>query len=178
MIIGVDDTDSNEGMCTTYLGALLLKELQVYGTLEPFPLLVRLNPTIPHKTRGNAAIALKIETDFPEKVIEHVISRIEELAHLECEKTNPGAVFILENTNNYKDLKPILWSFLEEAVRHVVEIETAEKLISDFNIHAKGFKNGRGLIGALAACGAMLNLEKWDPTYEYLAYRQIDKCGT
>jgi tRNA(Ile2)-agmatinylcytidine synthase len=178
MIIGVDDTDSNEGMCTTYLGALLLKELQVYGTLEPFPLLVRLNPTIPHKTRGNAAIALKIETDFPEKVIEHVISRIEELAHLECEKTNPGAVFILENTNNYKDLKPILWSFLEEAVRHVVEIETAKKLISDFNIRAKGFKNGRGLIGALAACGAMLNLEKWDPTYEYLAYRQIDKCGT
>ncbi len=49
MIIGIDDTDSSEGMCTTYLGALLLDELQAYGTVEALPLLVRLNPTIPIK---------------------------------------------------------------------------------------------------------------------------------
>ena len=175
MIIGIDDTDSTEGMCTTYLGALLLEELQAYGTVESFPLLIRLNPTIPFKTRGNAAIALRFKTDFPEKVIEHVVSRIEEFAHLECEKTNPGVVFILEN--NYETLKPVLWGFLEKAVQDVIEIEKAKKLISDFEIPAKGFKNERGLIGALAACGAMLNLEKWDHTFEYLAYRQKDKCG-
>ena len=115
MIIGIDDTDSNEGMCTTYLGALLLEELQAYGTVETLPLLVRLNPTIPYKTRGNAAVALKLKTDCPEKVIAHVISRIEELARMECEKTNPGAVFILEK--DYESLKPVLRSFLEEAVR-------------------------------------------------------------
>lgn len=175
MIIGIDDTDSTEGMCTTYLGALLLEELQAYGNVVSLPLLVRLNPTIPFKTRGNAAVALKLKTDCPEKVIAHIVSRIEELAHMECEKTNPGAVFILEN--NYESLKTVLWDFLEEAVRHVVEIEKAKKLISDFKISAKGFKNGRGLIGALAACGAMLNLEKWDCTFEYLAYRQQEKCG-
>lgn len=176
MIIGIDDTDSNEGMCTTYLGALLLEELQEYGNIETLPLLVRLNPTIPYKTRGNAAVALKLKTDCPEKVIAHVTSRIEELAHMECEKTNPGTVFVLDK--DYERLKPVLMSFLEEAVKEVIEIKKAKDLISELGIVSKGFKNGRGLIGSLAACGAMLNLEKWDHTFEHLAYRQKDRWGT
>jgi tRNA(Ile2)-agmatinylcytidine synthase len=177
MIIGIDDTDSNEGMCTTYLGALLLDELQEYGSVETLPVLVRLNPTIPYKTRGNAAVALNLKTEVPEKVIEHVLSRIEELAHMECEKTNPGVVFILEK--DYDRLKLILGSFLSQAVRDIIEIEEAKGLISKFNILSKGFKNGRGLIGALAACGAMLNPEEWDsPTFEYLAYRKKENWGT
>ena len=176
MIVGIDDTDSNEGMCTTYLGALLLDELKAYGTVADLPLLVRLNPTIPYKTRGNAAVALRLKTDFPEKVIAHVLSRIEELARLECEKTNPGAVFILEK--DYENLKPVLRDFLKEAVRDVIEIEKAKSIISKFGISSKGFKNGRGLIGALAACGAMLNPEEWDSTFEHLVYRQKDKWGT
>lgn len=176
MIIGIDDTDSNEGMCTTYLGALLLEELQVYGKVETLPLLIRLNPTIPYKTRGNASVALKLKTSYPEKVIDHVVSRIEKFARMECEKTNPGTVFIQEN--DYEKLKPILMSFLEKAVRDVIEIEEAKNLISKYGISSRGFKNGRGLIGALAACGAMLNSEKWDHTFEYLAYRQKEKWGT
>jgi len=176
MIIGIDDTDSNEGMCTTYLGALLLDELQAYGTIETMPLLVRLNPTIPYKTRGNAAVALKLKTDFPEKVISHVLFRIEELAHMGCEKTNPGVVFILEE--DYESFKPILRSFLKKAIRDVIEIREAKSLISKFGISSRGFKNGRGLIGALAACGAMLNPEELDSTFEHLAYRQKDKWGT
>jgi tRNA(Ile2)-agmatinylcytidine synthase len=176
MIIGIDDTDSNEGMCTTYLGALLLEELQEYGTVEALPLLVRLNPTIPYKTRGNAAVALKLKTDCPEKVIAHVTSRIEELARMECEKTNPGAVFILEK--DYESLKFVLMSFLEEAVKDVIEIDKAKNLIAELGITSRSFKNGRGLIGALAACGAMLNPEGWDCTFEHLAYRQKEKWGT
>lgn len=175
MIIGIDDTDSNEGMCTTYLGALLLEELQEYGNIENFPLLVRLNPTIPYKTRGNAAVALKLQTDCPEKVIAHITSRIEELARMECEKTNPGAVFIQEK--DYERLKPVLMSFLEEAVKDVIEIKKAKDLISELGIASRSFKNGRGLIGALAACGAMLNPEKWDSTFEHLAYRQKKRWG-
>ncbi|MGB9133916.1 MAG: tRNA(Ile)(2)-agmatinylcytidine synthase [Methanosarcina sp.] len=176
MIVGIDDTDSDKGMCTTYLGALLLEELQAYGTVEALPLLVRLNPTIPYKTRGNAALALKLKTDCPEKVISHVVSRIEELARMECEKTNPGAVFILEK--DYESLKPVLGRFLKEAVRDVIEIRKAKSLISEYGIPSQGFKNGRGLIGSLAACGAMLNLEEWDHTFEHLAYRQKEKWGT
>jgi len=176
MIIGIDDTDSNDGMCTTYLGALLLDELQAYGTLETLPLLIRLNPTIPYKTRGNAAVALKIRADYPKEVTAHVVSRIEELARMECEKTNPGVVFIPEN--DYDKLKPALGDFFEKAIRDVIEIQEAKTLISELGISSKGFKNGRGLIGALAACGAMLNLEAWDHTFEYLAYRQKESWGT
>lgn len=176
MIIGIDDTDSNEGMCTTYLGALLLDELQAYGIVGAMPLLVRLNPTIPYKTRGNAAVALKLKTGFPEKIISHVLFRIEEFARMDCEKTNPGVVFILEE--DYESLKTILGSFLKEAVRDIIEIREAKSLISKLGISSKGFKNGRGLIGALAACGAMLNPEGWNPTFEQLAYRQKDKWGT
>ena len=165
-----------EGMCTTYLGALLLEELQAYGIVDPLPLLVRLNPTIPYKTRGNAAIALKLKTDCPEKVVAHVLSRIEELARMECEKTNPGAVFILER--DYESLKSVLRSFLKKAVMDVIEIHEAKSLISKYGICSKGFKNGRGLIGALAACGAMLNPEYWDNTFEHLAYRLKEKWGT
>lgn len=181
MIIGIDDTDSNEGMCTTYLGALLMEELQAFGTCEPPPILVRLNPTIPYKTRGNAAVALRLRTSVPEKVIakkvmDHVISRIGELARLECEKTNPGAVFIPESAE--ARVKPVLLDFMGKAIRDVLEIKTAKNLILELGLPAKGFKNERGLIGALAACGAMLNLEKWDHTFEYLAYRRKENWGT
>lgn len=175
-MIGIDDTDSNEGMCTTYLGALLQEELQAYGTLTKEPLLIRLNPTIPYKTRGNAAVALQIETDCPEKVMEHVIERVKTFARFECEKTNPGVVFIPDK--DFLRLEKVLWEFLERAVKDVISIESAKALLSELEIPHKGFKNGRGLIGSLAACGAMLNLEKWDHTFEYLTYRKRSKWGT
>ncbi|WP_332881552.1 tRNA(Ile)(2)-agmatinylcytidine synthase [Methanosarcina horonobensis] len=135
----------------------MLEELQEYGTVDSLPLLVRLNPTIPYKTRGNAAVALKIKTDCPEKVVTHVISRIEELARMECEKTNPGAVFIQEN--DYERLKPVLMSFLEEAVKDVIEIGKAKDIISELGIASKSFKNGRGLIGALQPAGQCSTLK-------------------
>jgi len=76
------------------------------------------------------------------------------------------------------ELKNDYWNLLKEAVRDVIEIRKAKSLISKFGISSKGFKNGRGLIGALAACGAMLNPEEWDHTFEHLAYRQKEKWGT
>jgi len=55
--IGVDDTDSLKGMCTTYLATELIRELTEEHDLIGYPRLVRLNPNIPWKTRGNGAIA-------------------------------------------------------------------------------------------------------------------------
>ena len=175
MIIGIDDTDSREGMCTTYLGAVLLDELTVYGTVIGYPLLIRLNPTVPYKTRGNASIAIQLKTKHPEKVMEHVISRIQSLAQMQSETTNPGVVFVLGQDD--ERIKNELGDFLIHAVQDVISIETAKNLISELELPAKGFKNGRGLIGALAACGAMLN-EGWDHTYEYITYRQSKVWGT
>ncbi|MDL5503555.1 MAG: tRNA(Ile2) 2-agmatinylcytidine synthetase, partial [Candidatus Methanoperedens sp.] len=60
MIIGLDDTDSRDGMCTTYLMAVLIGKLNAFGHLNDYPLLIRLNPNIKYKTRGNAALAIDI----------------------------------------------------------------------------------------------------------------------
>lgn len=175
MLIGIDDTDSREGMCTTYLGALLIEELRQYGSIVEFPLLVRLNPTIPYKTRGNACVGIKIETSCPDKVMEHVISRVSVMSAMECEMTNPGVVFVQDD--EYEKVKDVLGIFFRRAVREVISIEEAKAIIAETGLRVKGFKNGRGLIGALAACGAMLN-PGWDHTFEYLAYRQREKWGT
>src|SRR5436309_682270 len=58
--IGVDDTDSLRGMCTTFLAAELVRDLTRDFDLVGYPRLVRLNPNIPWKTRGNAAVCLRI----------------------------------------------------------------------------------------------------------------------
>nr|WP_245526226.1 tRNA(Ile)(2)-agmatinylcytidine synthase [Methanohalophilus mahii] len=175
MIISFDDTDSRSlGMCTTYLGALLMDELKAYGKPVGLPLLIRLNPTIPFKTRGNAAVAIKIETSEREKVKKHVIQRIEELAQMEDENTNPGVVFL---ENNNEEVKNVLAAFFKRTVQHVITIRQAKEIIEKCELDARGYKNGRGLIGALAGCGAMLE-EKWDHTYEYLSYRQKETWGT
>ena len=175
MIIGIDDTDSRDGMCTTYLCAVLLDELQAYGSIIGLPILMRLNPTIPYKTRGNASVAININTDHPQKVMEHVISRIESLAEMASETTNPGVAFIPDNA--IERTKDALGEFFRSAVTDVLSIDGAKELANNLDLPHKCFKNGRGLIGALAACGAMLNCN-WDHTYEYIAYREQNVWGT
>lgn len=175
MIISIDDTDSREGMCTTYLCAILMDELKEYGNIKGSPILIRLNPTIPYKTRGNASTAFEMTTSEPEKVMEHVISRVDELSELQSEMTNPGVVFIPDDHS--EKVKEELGEFFLKAVREVLQIEDAKDLIANLSLSSRGWKNGRGLIGALAACGAMLN-PGWDHTYEYLAYREKNAWGT
>ncbi len=186
MLIGIDDTDSNEGMCTTYLAALLADELKAFGTVTGFPYLVRLNPTIPYKTRGNAALGINfsLSDENPEtksELISFVAGKINEYADLSCEKTNPGAVFIFSDA--YESLRRPLNDFFKNAVTDVIEIEDAAAILnqseSEFpeGVFHFSMKNGRGLIGALAVCGAMLN-PGWETTYEYLAYRLPKNWGS
>ena len=58
MWIGIDDTDSLKGGCTTYVATEIIAEMP-YDLIK-FPRLVRLNPNIPWKTRGNGDITLYI----------------------------------------------------------------------------------------------------------------------
>jgi tRNA(Ile2)-agmatinylcytidine synthase len=60
--IGIDDTDSNEGMCTTYLTHIIIKELKSHNIYpEDLPRLIRLNPFARYKTRGNGALSFVVE---------------------------------------------------------------------------------------------------------------------
>ncbi|MFH1322691.1 MAG: tRNA(Ile)(2)-agmatinylcytidine synthase, partial [Methanobacteriota archaeon] len=177
MIIGLDDTDSKEGMCTTYLAAVLIEKLKAFGRVEGYPLLIRLNPNIIYKTRGNAALAIPIDMKRSEDVVpikKMVIDTIEEMAVFSAQNTNPGVVFIEESSEG---MKKDLARFSLRAVRDVLDIREAEELLSRYGISHKGFKNGRGLIGALAAAGfALTGLP--DLTYELIAYREKKRWGT
>ena len=59
--IGLDDTDSVEGGCTTWEFHLLLSEIEESGfEINNAPRLVRLWPFAPERTRGNAALSAEI----------------------------------------------------------------------------------------------------------------------
>ncbi|WP_455392385.1 hypothetical protein [[Eubacterium] cellulosolvens] len=56
----MDDTDSIKFGCTTYLVNDIISEFQDYRVVG-YPYLVRLNPNIPWKTRGNGAVCIQFE---------------------------------------------------------------------------------------------------------------------
>ncbi|MDD1732124.1 MAG: hypothetical protein CG440_1570, partial [Methanosaeta sp. NSM2] len=68
MFIGIDDTDSEKGLCTTYLAAVLMERLRPLGDVVGWPRLIRLNPCARFKTRGNAALAFQIESERVDEV--------------------------------------------------------------------------------------------------------------
>ena len=90
MLIGIDDTDSPQGMCTMYLGALLTRRLIREHMQVREARLVRLNPNVTWKTRGNAAVMLDVEGD-PDHAFALVSALVEELADFSCANTNPGS---------------------------------------------------------------------------------------
>jgi len=164
MLIGIDDTDSPQGMCTTYLGAVLARRLIGEHMRVREARLVRLNPNVTWKTRGNAAIMLDVEGD-PERAFAITCALVEELADFSCENTNPGVVVT--------ERKPDA-TFYGKAVRDFCTIEEAVVLLDAAGARYKGYKNRRGLIGATAAVASELP----DKTSEILVYREPERFGT
>ena len=164
MLIGIDDTDSPQGMCTTYLGAVLARRLIGEHMQVREARLVRLNPNVTWKTRGNAAIMLDVEGD-PERAFAISCALVEELADFSCENTNPGVVVT--------ERKPDA-TFYGKAVTDFCTIEEAVVLLDAAGARYKGYKNRRGLIGATAAVASELP----DKTSEILVYREPERFGT
>lgn len=171
--VGTDDTDSKEGMCTTYVGAMILEELENMG-VEPVgrPHLIRLNPNWKYKTRGNCSVSLRVETDeerIPE-IKDVVLGKVDELAELHIEETTPGVAFFKGN-----EIPDKLTEYSMKVVREVVTQEDAQKLANDTGAELHKFGEGRGIIGALASIGHPLSR---DHTYELIAYRTVENRGT
>jgi tRNA(Ile2)-agmatinylcytidine synthase len=164
MRIGIDDTDSPAGMCTTYLGAVLARRLARAGFRINETFLVRLNPNVIYKTRGNAAICIACEGD-PDTAFTLACSLVDELADLGCDATNPGVVVA-------KD--PLPSSFYRKAVQDFCGIDEAISLLERCGAKYRGYKNGRGLIGAAAAVACDFD----DATWELLSYRKPELWGT
>lgn len=171
--VGIDDTDSAEGMCTTYVGAIAISRLKEKGlSLVGRPHLIRLNPMWIHKTRGNCSVSFKLdakEKRFPQ-IKEIVTDTVEELAELHIEETTPGVAFY-----KAEDIPEELEAYSKRVVQEVVALEEAEKLAEKIGAELHKFREGRGVIGALAAIGHPL---KNDYTYELIAYRIEENRGT
>lgn len=170
--IGFDDTDSPRGGCTTYIAALLVAKLIKMGAnFVDYPKLIRLNPNVPWKTRGNGALCLEIECDNTlfEDVFEVVVETVERNAEMNCEGTDPGIVFWQGS-----EIPEAVRIFAKKTIQGVVNMEQALKLLRRFRVEAIGFGSGQGIIGAIAAVGEGF---EGDYTYEVIAYRTPENRG-
>ncbi|WP_455449420.1 TiaS agmantine-binding domain-containing protein [Natrinema thermotolerans] len=173
-VVGIDDTDSRErGMCTTYLAATIADRLQRdHGAALSRILLVRLNPAVEYKTRGNAALAIHTDCD-PDTAFAVARDRLEALSETADERTNPGLVVADHDPGDVADA---VRRFSRAAIRDHLAIDDAVALVDGCGYRSWHAGDGRGRIGALAAVGAWAALEEW--TYEYITYREPDRWGT
>ncbi len=173
--IGLDDTDNPKGDCTTYLATQIVEAiLQDIPNSEfiDYPNLIRLMPNIPFKTRGNAAVAIRVRVggEFVPMIIGGVKKRIQAINIID-EETNP-AVVVLEG-----EVPPKVLDFGQKALRSIIKLREAKTILGQLAKNVTTFtRNGeQGLVGALAAIGSPL---EQDHTFELLAYREISRCGT
>jgi tRNA(Ile2)-agmatinylcytidine synthase len=175
-VLGIDDTDSRErGMCTTYAAHSVAERVAAAGGDVERVLLVRLNPAVEHKTRGNAALAVHTDLDVDTcyRIAHSVVSGA---AETEDPRTNPGLVVAPGDAGEVSE--PVQ-AFARAAVRDHHDLEDAERLIAAEGYESAGWKNARGQIGALAAVGAWaaFGAEDGDWTDEQIAYRLPERRG-
>ena len=139
-----------------------------------YPNLIRLNPSIPWKTRGNGAVVLRIlvDRDKIDRILE--ITRSKSIEYTEIsgkfKYTQPGLVaYIGEITSYHREL-------YRRALTDVVVPDVALKVAEKTNTLILLDKNNRGNIGALSALGALTTLDE-DYTFELLAYRAPEYWG-
>ena len=166
--VGFDDTDSPKGMCTTFLAYKIVDLLQKQKTeFLDFPRLIRFNPNIPWKTRGNGAVSFKIKTENPSKIknqIKNLVSKYSDVKN----GANPGLVFfesdiIPSNFVNFSNLA--LWQLINR--------NNAKRFAKKNNLEIFYQGNGQGLVGAIGAIGYAFD----DHTLELLSYRKKSKFG-
>lgn len=167
--VGIDDTDSNQGMCTTYIASLIVDKLNRNNIkFLDYPKLIRLNPNIPWKTRGNAAIGLELEHDKPEEIFEICKKIVEKNSESKYKRADSGLVVL-------KGRIPIeIKEIAKRALHKEIKKASIKKLIKQHKLLHYEINSGRGLIGATSAIGSSLNN---DHTYELLAYRKVEKTG-
>ena len=172
MHIGLDDTDSTKGGCTTYVAARIVDDLaKTKIQFIDYPNIIRLNPNIPYKTRGNAAVALRvrIRTEAFESVQESVIRELEENSQFGEPNADPAVVFLKGPP------KGKIREISRKSLSDVVSTDEALRAVRQCKATAVTYGSGLGLVGATAAVGQTLD---GDYTFEFIAYRNRENWGT
>lgn len=187
VLLAFDNTDGPDGGCTTHAAfrvLLALPELALRG----LPRLVRLNPNVPWKTRGNAAVVLPLGlpegpqaragelrgrevlafpvgrppgADEAEGIVERAWTVLQDLAE-------PGA---LPGVAAFAEPPPAAAYW--QAVRTFVPPESARVAVADLGAPHRATGDGRALVGCLAAAA-------WPgppSSYELIAYREPRRWG-
>ncbi|WP_418280532.1 TiaS agmantine-binding domain-containing protein [Halorubrum sp. DTA98] len=197
-IVAVDDTDSRtDGMCTTYVATLLAERFASAGGRVRRRLLVRLNPAVKHKTRGNAAVALHVDGIDAGDAFDLAYETVGERSVVDDPRTSPGVVVADLDvsadpfTPSTSPIPTDVGEFAARALRERLTVDEAVALADEHGFRHAGLGtggdadadsgrgdpvSGRGRIGALAAVGAPVAFDDW--TYERISYREFDRCGT
>jgi tRNA(Ile2)-agmatinylcytidine synthase len=167
-LIGVDDTDSQFGRCTTHLGFQMVRALRKKGCLfGTYPRLVRLNPNIPFKTRGNAAVCIEFECGDPDVAFEVAQSLLLKNADVE-NGANSGLVFL------DRPPAPLFRKTYSEALSGLLNHRKVLRNLIQERVKYSTLGNGMGVVGAAASIGFA---PSDDHTYELIAYRSPRMCG-
>ncbi|MBE28008.1 MAG: hypothetical protein CMB06_02725 [Euryarchaeota archaeon] len=189
--IGIDDTDSVKGGCTTWLATEIIKELSDFDLIGS-PRLVRLNPNVPWKTRGNGAVSFTFGKGKGAK------EKIGEIGNFNIFSFKRGMPIrydsheILERIkalvlqHSHPDSEPgivVSEVFLPEGLywQGVTDIVT-DDILSDAlqGTISFGLRGSRGLCGAacsLAWSGSSNNINKISHTWELIGYRKEANWG-
>ena len=166
--IGIDDTDSPKGMCTTFLSYKIVKFLERQEIeFVDFPSLIRFNPNIPWRTRGNGAVRLTIRTKNPEKIKNKITQFVTSYSDTK-NGANPGLVFFQN-----KQIPVSFNEFSKLALCKLISRKHAKQFVSENNIESFYLGNGQGLVGAIGAIGYKF----FDHTFELLCYRKKSQFG-
>ena len=166
--IGIDDTDSPKGMCTTFLSYKIVKFLEKEKIqFVDFPSLIRFNPNIPWKTRGNGAVRLIIKTKNPKKIKNKITQFVVNYSDTK-NGANPGLVFFQS-----KEIPASFHNFSKLALWKLISRKQAKQFVSENNIESFYLGNGQGLVGAISAVGYKF----FDHTFELLCYRKKSLFG-
>jgi len=166
--IGIDDTDSPKGMCTTFLAYKIITRLKKENVdFLDYPNLVRFNPNIPWKTRGNGAVGFKISTSNPKKIKNLVKKFVKQYSDVK-NGANPGLVFC-QNEN----IPDEFIKLSSDAMWKLIHRNDAKKILSKYNFDFFYLGNGQGLVGATSVIGYNFD----DQTYELLSYRKSSQFG-
>lgn len=168
-LVGIDDTDSSRGYCTTYLAYRIATDLHPEVEVLAYPRLVRLNPNVPFKTRGNAAICLPIETYKPDKAFNLISKKVTELSDVDG-GANSGMVF-LEDSSRAFLFEPLYL----DSLSGLVNPQRVRRFLRDNRVKSFELGNGMGIVGAASSIGFS---ERFDHTYELIAYRHGESWGT